>query len=361
MIAKRLLRPLLLILLLAIALIGAAVGVGYGLPMSSQMIYTKTFDSVDIRTVSIFLRDTSRNIDQRLTREQGVNALADWSPDGQQIVYLSFNSDNVFHVYLMDAQGSHKRRLALEFDNVDSTPSWSPDGQWILISGSTQGVYKTVLFNLVSEKSFAIPKYIAGRMRWSPDSQSIFYLANGEDGLDHLFGLNISCLSAVESCQFAELNLLPNESVYSGPTWSPDGKFFAFSKYENDKAQVAIGHMRCSELKASCIDSVQVIADTSMLDFSPIWSPDDKQLAFVEDHYQFNFYQIETGATRSITITGIYPFLKDWSPDGRFVAFLSEQDGIGNTYLLDVMSGETRPLLTDQVTSEFPKWRPMPR
>ncbi len=342
-------------------LIGAAVGIGYMLPLSGQMIYSKPLEGDDTRTVSIFLRDTNRNIEHPLNREQGVHALPDWSPDGQEIAYLAFDSDDLFHLYLIDALGRNKQRLSLEFANVDSSPRWSPDGKWILMSGSTQGVYKTVLLNVATEQSYTIPKYVAGGIQWSPDSQSIYYLANSEDGLAHLFGLNIACLSELESCQFAELDLLPNEGVYSEPEWSPDGKFFAFSKYEDDKTQIAIARLRCSALTANCVDSIQVVADSPLLDSSPIWSPDGKQLAYVSGHYQLNFYEIESGKTRSITLPGIVPFLKDWSPDGRFVAFLSEQGGMGNSYLMDVTSGEWHSLLPDQFTSEFPTWRPIPR
>ncbi len=75
------------------ALIGIAVFMGYVLPDMGQMLGIKTFDSADARRPRVeyvFGRDTNRNVDQRLTREQGVNVLADWSPDGQQIAYLSF-------------------------------------------------------------------------------------------------------------------------------------------------------------------------------------------------------------------------------------------------------------------------------
>jgi serine/threonine protein kinase len=57
---------------------------------------------------------------------------AQWSPDGGQIVYVSGPSNSVSRrqIWLMDADGTNRRQLTDGVGAV-STPTWSPDGQWI--------------------------------------------------------------------------------------------------------------------------------------------------------------------------------------------------------------------------------------
>lgn len=65
-----------------------------------------------------------------------------WSPDGERIAYtsvrLDVNGDNVINIsdsqdlFVMQADGSDERRLDLEGKSI-YTPSWSPDGRFILV------------------------------------------------------------------------------------------------------------------------------------------------------------------------------------------------------------------------------------
>lgn len=61
----------------------------------------------------------------------------DWSPDGSQIVFMApedaLGSD--YKIYVMDADGSHVRRLTTT-EGKDGWPAWSPDGKQIVFSST---------------------------------------------------------------------------------------------------------------------------------------------------------------------------------------------------------------------------------
>jgi len=61
----------------------------------------------------------------RLTNNPGPECRAQWSPDGNTIVYVS--PGNGEDIWLMDADGSNKRALVTNTAN-DFVPCWSPDG-----------------------------------------------------------------------------------------------------------------------------------------------------------------------------------------------------------------------------------------
>lgn len=63
---------------------------------------------------------------RQLTAGPGVEEHASWSPDGRRIAYGVFDTDTV---WVMDADGSHKRRLAR-----GGGPHWSRDGRRIVFT-----------------------------------------------------------------------------------------------------------------------------------------------------------------------------------------------------------------------------------
>jgi Tol biopolymer transport system component len=61
-----------------------------------------------------------------------------WSPDGTRIAFMSqepdaFGDDPDYNVFVMDADGSHARRLT-DAPGSDGFPAWSPDGSTIAFS-----------------------------------------------------------------------------------------------------------------------------------------------------------------------------------------------------------------------------------
>lgn len=63
---------------------------------------------------------------------------ANWSPDGQSIVYVRTREGDESHrtdVWTMGADGSNSRQLTTQHAQV-LFPVWSPDGRWIVFSGT---------------------------------------------------------------------------------------------------------------------------------------------------------------------------------------------------------------------------------
>ncbi|NJN67618.1 MAG: hypothetical protein HC884_13355 [Chloroflexaceae bacterium] len=60
-----------------------------------------------------------------------------WSPDGQQLAFLSERDGNV-DIYLMSANGTNQRNLT-NHPAYDGSPAWSPDGSRLAFVSSRDG------------------------------------------------------------------------------------------------------------------------------------------------------------------------------------------------------------------------------
>jgi TolB protein len=123
----------------------------------------------------------------RLTFAGSIETSPSWSPNGQEIVFISDRSGRPV-LYVMDRDGSNTRRIIYDFGYCGS-PSWSPRGDRIAFSVMDDGNN----FNIYTV---------------SPDGSDPARLTSGGS----------------------------NES----PVWSPDGRFLAFSSTRSGQADIYV-------------------------------------------------------------------------------------------------------------------------
>ena len=107
------------------------------------------------------------------------------------------------------------------------------------------------------------------------------------------------------------------------------------------------------------------LTDYEESDFSPVWSPNGRQIAFVRilfnrrgDKNQ-EIYVMDADGTnlRNLTQHPAFDSGPDWSPDGSQIAFASNRDGELNIYLMDADGGNVRQLKRPEFCTQ-PRWSP---
>ena len=114
-----------------------------------------------------------------------------WSPDGEQIVFVSDRDGNE-EIYIMNADGSNVHRLTNDPDS-DSAPVWSPDGTQIAF-GTRQGRNANLAIMNADGANVrrltdnpAVDDY---GPRWSPDGTQIAFYSNRDRNMN-IFVMNV--------------------------------------------------------------------------------------------------------------------------------------------------------------------------
>lgn len=115
---------------------------------------------------------------ERLTTDPAYDEMPVWSPDGQVIAFVS-DVDGLVKIYLMDPDGSNKRR-ATDSEMTEYDPAWSPDGSRIaFVSGDT---VNTQIFIMDSDGSnpFQVTDGVGYNEQpaWSPDGRMLAFWSN---------------------------------------------------------------------------------------------------------------------------------------------------------------------------------------
>ena len=146
-----------------------------------------------------------------------------WSPDGQQIAYLSDVSGQ-FNTYVMAVGEGGEDPLVLDAGHPGWKVSWSPDGRWLAVTAEAGGVdFNTFIVPARGGEAVCISvdgKPINAKDAcWSPDSRRLAFSSDVRGqfdiGLYELGRRSITWLTAGMG-----------QKQY--PAWSPDGRRLAY-------------------------------------------------------------------------------------------------------------------------------------
>lgn len=108
---------------------------------------------------------------RRLTSGGGDGQPA-WSPNGQQLIYISKDDGN-FEIYRINRDGSGKVRLTNE-PHSDGLPVWSPRGDWIAFRSDRDGSWAIYVMRIDGSgvrrlvDASVLPAWFFEKMAWRP-------------------------------------------------------------------------------------------------------------------------------------------------------------------------------------------------
>ncbi|MCE3255517.1 MAG: tolB [Rickettsiaceae bacterium] len=110
----------------------------------------------------------------RITSTRAIDTTPSYSPDGKYIVFSSDRTGSE-QIYIMDSDGDDVKRISSEGGSY-SKPVWSPDGKFIAFTKIKSGQFSIGLFDAQgkNEKTL-ITGYLVEGAKWSPSSRYLIY------------------------------------------------------------------------------------------------------------------------------------------------------------------------------------------
>ncbi len=155
-------------------------------PKGDRIVWERWTGKMDV-----WVMDADGSNKQNLTPDQpAFDGLADWSPDGEHIVFTSAR-DGHRQIYRMNADGSNVVRLT-NSQTTDGWPAWSPDGTRIAFTRETDdypdvyvmksdGTGVTKITNYTCSK---VPGCSDGHPRWSASGKTIIFASTRDADWD---------------------------------------------------------------------------------------------------------------------------------------------------------------------------------
>ena len=262
--------------------------------LSGQVVYTAFVDREPL-VKQIFLKDLETGEVTQLTHS-GSNSMPKWSPNGSQIVYLSWSQENSYDIYIMNADGTDSQPLVTGTAS-DRLPDWSPLGDKIVFESDRDGTNQIYVLDLNSFETIKLTNGLPGVSlpNWSTDGQQIVFTANiGVSGRSQIFIVD------ADGTNLQQLTDYDINNFDGRPVWCPDDSCIIFTRFVSGVPKLMLLDLATNEISPLLKDVFADNLQETGIDRSPI----RKFITFsvVGDFYAINF---KTGELFSLGVTGL--------------------------------------------------------
>ncbi len=316
-------------------------------------------------TRDIWVMDVATNTYKKVSDFEGEDREPVFSSDDQSIYYLSekIGNQNLYKKSL----GSNTEKQLSNFKinpvrhlsiSKNNTLCFTNDGEiYTMQDGQSAKKIAIQIFNdgrQNAEKNVTINGNV-GEFVLSPNGKEIAFVSRGE-----IF------VTSVEGGQTKRITNTPQQERMI--EWSADSKTLIYAAERNDNWDIYTSTIVRKEepyFYAATVLKEEPLIASSAEEFLPKFSPDGKEVAYLENRNILKIYNVASKQSRTIIPKGKNYSYRDgdlnfnWSPDGKYILADDEYFGFGGSHAAIIKadgSGKIEHPINSGFGESNPKW-----
>ncbi len=317
-------------------------------------------------TRDIWVMDIASKQYRKISGFEGEDREPVFSNDDQYVYYLSEKNGNqnlyktplklkIAEQQLTNFKTNPVRNLSISTNN---TICFTQDGEIYTLQEA--GAPKKLSIQIFNDGRQNVEKNIpvngnVGEFSLSPNGKEIAFITRGE-----LF------VTSVDGTQTKRITNTPQQERMV--SWSPDGKTLIYAAERNDNWDIyktSIVRKEEPYFYAATVLKEEPIIASDAEEFLPKYSPDGKEIAYLENRNLLKIYNIASKQSRTIIPKGHNYSYADgdldfnWSPDSKYILADDEYFGFGGSHAAIIKadgSGKIEHPINSGFCESNPKW-----
>ena len=236
----------------------------------TKIAYVTAQQDGKARSYSLAIADADGYNEQLiLTSKQPLMSPA-WSPDGNQLAYVSFENGRP-EIFIQDVRTASREKV-VSYPGLNNAPVWSPDGLRLAMTLSRDGNAEIYVYNLANKRLFRITHHYAidTEPTWSPDGDALVFTSD-RGGQPQLYRVALDSFGGAAGT--------PKRITYEGSynsraSFSPDGRYLTFVHGKGGRFTIAVMDLQRRD--------TEVIADTRLGE-SPSFAPNSAMVIYAAE------------------------------------------------------------------------------
>lgn len=317
-------------------------------------------------TRDVWLYDSENGKHTNLTAHAGEDRNPVFAPDGQTVYFLSERDGSTFNVYSFPISSPQSLKTVTHFKThpvrflsmgSNGTLCYTYDGEiYTQKQGDKPQKVKIDIIrddqNTIADLNFSNG---ATSATVSPDGKQVAFIVRGE-----VF------VTSADYNTTKQITHTPAREA--GLTFSPDNRTLAYASERNGNWELYMAKIARKEEanfpNATAIEEEVLLPSDKTERTYPQFSPDGKELAFIEDRNRLMVLNLETQKVRQVTDGSTWfstggGFDYSWSPDGKWftLEFIGNRhDPYSDIGMVSAQGGKIINLTNSGYTSGSPRW-----
>lgn len=317
-------------------------------------------------TRDVWLYDSENGKHTNLTAHAGEDRNPVFAPDGQTVYFLSERDGSTFNVYSFPISSPQSLKTVTHFKThpvrflsmgSNGTLCYTYDGEiYTQKQGDKPQKVKIDIIrddqNTIADLNFSNG---ATSATVSPDGKQVAFIVRGE-----VF------VTSTDYNTTKQITHTPAREA--GLTFSPDNRTLAYASERNGNWELYMAKIARKEEanfpNATAIEEEVLLPSDKTERTYPQFSPDGKELAFIEDRNRLMVINLETKKVRQVTDGSTWfstggGFDYSWSPDGKWFTLVfigNRHDPYSDIGMVSAQGGKIINLTNSGYTSGSPRW-----
>ena len=316
-------------------------------------------------TRDIWLYDAKNDKHTNLTEIGGEDRDPSLAPDGKTVYFLSERKGGSMNVYSMDVTNPKEIKSVTSFKTHpvrflsvanNGLLCYTYDGE--IYTQEANGKSKKLTIDITRDDSEQLADLKVSGARSatvSPDGKQIAFIYRGE-----VF---------VTSTDYATTKQITHTpAAEQGLSFAPDNRTLAYSTERNGNWELVLAKIERKDdpnFPNATLIKEEILLPSDKIERSyPSFSPDGKELAFIQDRRKLMVVNLETKKVRQITDGSYWPstgggFEYQWSPDNKWFTLCftgNKHDPYYDIGIVSAQGGEITNLTNSGYSSGSPAW-----